>query len=178
MRSTIWLYAATAYAVMCSTICLFAATAYAHALSSNDLPTPAGVASVWCPPGMAASEVDPPLVVSMADSSDFEAGSLGASIAHSNSDRPPELVHNSILKPGRFGLARNEPSGEFGSLAQGRSPALESFSLVEAKDSVWESSLPESRSLTNANGLSAEPLLEISYAGWHLPVSLYNSPPR
>jgi hypothetical protein len=52
----------------------------------------------------------------------------------------------------------------------------ESFlSLLQAKYAIWESSLADSRSLVDVNGVSVYPLLQINYAGWHLPVTLYIS---
>ena len=51
-------------------------------------------------------------------------------------------------------------------------------SLLQTKYVTWESSLADSRSLVDVNGVSVYPLLQINYAGWHLPVTLYISSRR
>jgi hypothetical protein len=71
---------------------------------------------------------------------------IGASIA-----RPSLLASSVSLPPGSF------PS------------------VMQAKYAIWQSSLADSRSLVNVNGMSVYPLLQIDYAGWHLPVTLYLS---
>ncbi|MEA2649241.1 MAG: hypothetical protein QOG61_1676 [Candidatus Binataceae bacterium] len=48
-------------------------------------------------------------------------------------------------------------------------------SLLQAGYAMWESSLADSRSLINVNGVSVYPLFQINYAGWHLPITLYIS---
>ena len=48
-------------------------------------------------------------------------------------------------------------------------------SLLQAKYAIWESTAADSRSLVDANGVSVDPLLQINYASWHLPVPLYLS---
>jgi hypothetical protein len=52
------------------------------------------------------------------------------------------------------------------------------LSLLQTKYENWETSLADSRSLTHVNGVSVYPLYEISYAGRHLPVTLYIPPLR
>ena len=61
-------------------------------------------------------------------------------------------------------------------LADQVSPSSRPFlSLLQANYIMSESSLADSRSLVSVNGVSVYPLLQISYAGWHLPVTLYIS---
>jgi hypothetical protein len=50
------------------------------------------------------------------------------------------------------------------------------FSEVEAKYQRWESSLADSRSLTNVNSASIYPLAQIDSGNWHLPITLGTSP--
>jgi hypothetical protein len=51
----------------------------------------------------------------------------------------------------------------------------ESFlSFVQTEYLLRESRLGDSQSLTSVSAISAYPLLQINYAGWNLPVTLYN----
>jgi hypothetical protein len=54
-------------------------------------------------------------------------------------------------------------------------PPASFLGLLQAKYTMWESSLADSGSLTNVNGVSVYPLLQINYEGWRLPVTLYIS---
>jgi hypothetical protein len=47
-----------------------------------------------------------------------------------------------------------------------------SFAFLQSPYSTWESSLANSRSLTEVNGASVHPLLRVNRAGWQLPVTL------
>jgi hypothetical protein len=57
-------------------------------------------------------------------------------------------------------------------------PFGSSVSPSQTNYTMWESELANSRSRVTVDGVSVYPLLQISYAGWHLPVTLYMQPLR
>jgi hypothetical protein len=52
------------------------------------------------------------------------------------------------------------------------------FSFFNAKYTAWETGLSDFRSLTDVNGTLTYPLIEINYAHWRLPITLYLPPLR
>jgi hypothetical protein len=68
---------------------------------------------------------------------------------------------------------------EVGSAAVEALQSPQSFSgLLRARYLMWESSLAANRDLMNIDGALAYPLVQISYANWRLPISLYEPPLR
>ncbi|MGH7837928.1 MAG: hypothetical protein ACREQC_08905 [Candidatus Binataceae bacterium] len=100
--------------------------------------------------------------------------SLRTSIVEPTSYRLSEPANGSMA-PG-LGLAPDAAGIAPGLLADGDPLAPTSFSSrLASKYLQWEANLADSRSLVNVNGVSVYPLVEINYAGWRLPISLYIS---
>jgi hypothetical protein len=57
-------------------------------------------------------------------------------------------------------------------------PATTFLGLVETKYAGWESSLSDTRTLTNVNGMSVYPIFQANYGSSFVPVTLYISPLR
>ena len=143
-----WRRGILAILVLCSTVSLVAVTA-----NAGELPASTSKAAIlpsgWWSPVTAESATTPQPPIRIAELAHFEASSgltLGARVA-----KPSLLADPALL-----------PAGSY-------------LSFLQAKYVMWESSLADSRSLINVNGVSVYPLLQINYAGWHLPVTLYIS---
>ena len=54
-------------------------------------------------------------------------------------------------------------------------PATTFLGLGETKYASWESSLSDTRTLTNVNGMSVYPIFQANYASSYVPVTLYIS---
>jgi len=165
---------------LCLAVGFISATAQAqelfiHAPAQSAATTPDG----WWSPETASFAAAPHLLLSMADVGHFQgSGSLRTSTAQSSNYRVTFPMNYSIVNLGDFGLAPEARAAESRSLAYGDLlPPDSLFSLVQSKYTLWESSLADSRSLTNVNGVSVYPLVEVTYADWHLPIILY-VPPR
>jgi hypothetical protein len=134
----------------------------------------AGPASGWWSPAKAESASAPQLQISMAELTHFKASDSFRTF-------PPERTNYRVTEPmdGQIaslqyvgaGVARPSLLADLVSLP----PAP---SLLQARYATWESSLADSRSPVDVRGVSVYPLLQINYAGWHLPVALYMSPLR
>jgi hypothetical protein len=130
-------------------------------------------ASGWWSPAKAESAPEPHLAISMAELTHFEAsGSFQTFPAQRTTYRVTEPMDAQIASLQYIGVGVAKPSllADRGSL-----PTGSFLSLLQAKYAAWESSLADSRSLVDVNGVSVYPLLQINYAGWHLPVALYLS---
>jgi hypothetical protein len=78
-----------------------------------------------------------------------------------------------------FELAPRRLMPQVSTLAQGQLLSAGSFlPLPSGKYATWEAGLSDSRTLTNVNGILVYPLIEIDYAQWHLPITLYVPPLR
>src|SRR6202011_4173335 len=165
--------------VLCSAVSLVAAIANAQELELVALTSNAArPASGWWSPAGAESATAPRLPISMAELTPFDAsGSFRTLSAPRTPYRVNESMDGSIAGLQYFGLTLRARIGAPSLLGGDRVllPPGSSLSLLRAKYAIWESSLADSRSLTNANGVSVHPLLQINYAGWHLPVTLYIS---
>jgi hypothetical protein len=163
--------------VLCVTIWCVAAPAQAQELFSPNLsPAATGIMSGrWLyetPPAATA----PSLRVSMVDPQFRPSHSLHASTGGS---RPTEPTIDPKVSLGSFGLAPEAQRASSGSFAYDDSIRQESFlSFVQTKYLLRESSLANPQSLTSVNAISTQPLLQINYAGWNLPVTLFNPPSR
>jgi hypothetical protein len=115
----------------------------------------------------------PHLVLSMA-----EVGSTGSELSKTQSSHNPFSTGTAYsIDPGNFALAAT-PTDFIPLAYQELRPSDSLLSLVQTKYLTWESSLEDSRPITYVNGVSVYSLLQVSYEGSHLPVSLYVSPLR
>jgi hypothetical protein len=158
--------------VLCSTLSLAAAIANAQEVPASTSNV-AGFASGWWSPAKEQSPAASQLLVSMAELTHYDG-----SYSFRTSRFRPTTYRVSEPMNGRIGLALRARVAEPSLLADRVSPPSRSFSLVQDNYTMWESSLADSRSLINVNGVPVYALLQISYAGWHLPVTLYISSPR
>lgn len=120
----------------------------------------------------------PHLVISMAEPDHFGISEAPQrSSAQPNEHQPYERVGDSIVYSGRFALAHEVLETTYHSPINSRPLNPESIlSVVEAKYMRWESSLADSRSLTNVNGALVYPLVQINSGDWHLPITLNTAP--
>jgi hypothetical protein len=123
------------------------------------------------------SSTAPQLLISMAELTHFEASySFRASSFRSTTHRVGEPIDSRIASLQYFGLKLRARTAEPSLVADRVSPLSGSFlSLWQAKYTMWESSLEDSRPLVDVNRMSVYPFLQINYTGWHLPVTLYVS---
>jgi len=162
--------------VLCSIVWLVAAIASAQDLPASS-PDAAKRASGWWSPESATA---PLLLVSLAELTHFEASdSIRASAGQPTTYRLTEPTDGSILSLSDFGSTLGARVAESRLLADPVSlPPASFLSLLQTRYAVWESSLADSRSLTNVNGVSVYPVFQVNYGGWHLPVILYIPPLR
>jgi hypothetical protein len=164
--------------VLYLTISLTAADAHTQEQPAST-PNATGVASGWWSPEAAKSATALRPMVSIAELTHFEASDLLRS-------SPAEPIGH-LTEPPDGSIAGLPNSGltlDTSLLKQALWPdpvALSPRSFLtrlQTKYTVWESSLADSRSLTNVNGVFVYPLLQINYASGYLPVTLYISPLR
>jgi hypothetical protein len=131
---------------------------------------------LW-PTETAESAAAPHLLLSKADLNHFQTSdSLQTSTAHSSRYRLTDLTDNPSVSSGSFALA---PEAKSGAPANNNSLDPESLlSVMETKYMRWESSLANSRSLINVNGVSVYPLAKLDFGDWHLPITLNPAPTR
>jgi len=158
--------------VLCLAVSLVAAISNEKELPAAT-PNAARPASGWWSPAKAESAPEPQLAISMAELTHFEASdSFRTFRAQRTTYSVTEPMDGQIASLQYIGVGVAKPS----LLADRVSLPPESFlTLLQAKYAIWESSLADSRSLVDVNGVSVYPLLQINYAGWHLPVTLYIS---
>jgi hypothetical protein len=174
-----WRRCILAILVLCSTVLLGTATANARELpasASNAAIPPSGS---WSPV-TAESATAPRLPIRIAELAAFEAfGSYRTSPAQLTTYRLTESMDD---RGDRLQYSGSTPGARVAKpslLADPASLPPESLlSFLQARYTMWESSMADSRSLINVNGVSVYPLFQINYAGWHLPVTLYISSPR
>ena len=157
---------------LCAAVSLVAALANAQELAASTS-NATGPASGWWSPVRAESATAPQLQISMAELIPFKASdSFRTFPAQRTTYRANEPMDGQIASLQYIGARDAGPS----LLADLGSPPSGSFlSLLQANYAIWESSLADSRSLVDVNGVSVYPLLRINFAGWHLPVTLYLS---
>ncbi len=158
--------------VLCAAVSSVAAIANAQELAASTS-NAAGTASGWWSPVRAESATAPQLQISMAELIPFKASDSFRTF-------PPQRTNYRVTEPmdGQIaslqyiaaGVAKPSLLADRVSLPPGSFP-----SLLQAKYALWESSLADSRSLVDVNRASVYPLLQINYAGGHLPVTLYLS---
>ena len=164
--------------VLCVTLSLVAANAHAQEHPAAT-PNAARVASGWWSPDTAGSATAPRLMVSMAELTHFETSDSIRTSPPQPTGYLTEPTDGSITDLQNIGSTLNARVAEQALLADPVSlPPRSLLSLLQTRYAVWQSSLADSRSLTNVNGVSVYPLLQVNYAGWNLPVTLYISPLR
>src|SRR5208337_1682921 len=136
-------------------------------------------ASGWWSPARAESATAPQLLIGMGEFTRFEAsGLLGMSPAQplNHLTEPSDAAITDLPD---LGSTLNANVAEQAAWAEPASlPARSFLSLLQTRYAAWESSLADSRSLTNVHGVSVYPAFEMNYGNWHLPVTLYISPIR
>jgi hypothetical protein len=153
--------------VLCSAVSLVAALANAQELAASTS-NAARPASGWWSPVRAESATAPPLLISKAELTHF--GPFRPAPAQPTTDRVTKPTDGQLASLQYSGARVAKPSllADHVSLP----PAL---TLPQAKYAIWGPSLADSRPLMNVSGVSVYPLLQINYAGWRLPVTLYIS---
>jgi hypothetical protein len=160
--------------VVCSVLCLHAAKVQAQDLFSLDLaPVLTKTTSAVLPPDTAKSATAPYLL-SMAELNRF---SLSNSL-QTSTDLARPVEANSYMNLRTFSLLSDPRGASFSSINHDSQHPDSFFSFAESKYARWESSLASSRSLTSVNGVPVYPLVQINYAGWHLPIILGNDTSR
>jgi hypothetical protein len=103
--------------------------------------------------------------------------SLQSSVGRPNGHHTTERMDFSGFYSGGFTLALAVLDAKYGPPATDRALNAEPvLSEVEAKYQSWESSLADSRSLTNVNGVFVYPLAQIDCGNRHLPITLGTVP--
>jgi hypothetical protein len=127
----------------------------------------------------AESAPTPSLQLSMTEPRDFRIpDSLPSSVARPNGHHTTERMDFSGFYSGNFSLALAVLDAKYGPPASNYALDAEPvLSEVEAKYQRWESSLADSRSLTNVNSEPVYPLAQIDSGNWHLPITLGEAPP-
>jgi hypothetical protein len=162
--------------ILCSTVLLLAAIANAQELPASTS-NAAGLARGWWSPVGVESAQSPQLLISMAELTHFDASdSFRTSQAQPTTYRVTESIDNWIAGLHDCGLGPCARVANPSLLADRVSlPPASFLSLLQAKYTTGESSLEDSRFLTDVNGVFVYPLLQINYEGWRLPVTLYIS---
>jgi hypothetical protein len=158
--------------IICISVWLTATSAHAQQFSIDDFAPVATTTAtgLWCPKQTGSTSVAPHLELSMAKLTRFE-------VAEPLRPSTIEPNNHTMANNGGFELGVGPQGGKSISLAEDELLPPRSFlSIPTVKYSTWESSLADTRSLTNANGLLVYPLLQIDYAQSHLPISLYIPP--
>jgi hypothetical protein len=124
-------------------------------------------------PGAQAVASQQPVPERGAEASD----SLQSPVARPNGHQTTERMGFSGFYSGNFSLALAVLDSKYGpptsNDALNAEPVL---SEVESKYQGWESSLADSRCLTNVNGVSVYPLAQIDGGNWELPITLGTAP--
>jgi hypothetical protein len=162
--------------VLCAAVSLAAAIANAQELAAatSNAERPA---SGWWSPARAKSATAPQLLISRAELTPFAASDRFRPFpARPTTYRVSEPIDGRVASLQNSGSTLRARVARPSLLADRLSPPPgSSLSLLQAKYAIWESSLADSRSPIDVNGVSVYPLLQINYAGWHLPVTLYIS---
>jgi hypothetical protein len=124
------------------------------------------------------SVATPSLQLSMAEAIHFRiSDSLQSSVARPNGHHKTERTDFSGFYSGNFTLALAVLDAKYGPPASNYALNAEPvLSEVEAKYQRWESSLADSRSPANVDGVSVYPLAQIDSGTWHLPITLGTGP--
>jgi len=153
--------------------------------SSQELPNDASTAGVagipngWWSSKPEQAPLAPKLVISMTEPADFNSShSLRALPAQMSSDQPPPSRPTTVTSLSNFSLTDVTLAAPRLLADSVPLPAPDSFAFLQSKSPSWQSLLADSHSLNDANGTSVHPLVQVNYAGWQLPVTLYTAPLR
>ena len=172
LSSEVWRRYLLSILILCAVILLVAAIANAQELAAS-ASNIAGPASGWWSPAGAESATAPQLQISMAELIPFKAfDSFRTFPGQRTTYRVTESMDGQIASLQYIGARVVKPSLLADRVSQTPRPLL---SLQQAKYAIWESDAADSRSLINFRGVSVYPFLQINYASWHLPVTLYIS---
>jgi hypothetical protein len=141
------------------------------------MPSPTGITSGrWALETPATAMAPAPSIQISTLNSQFRPSGFSQTLAADpRRNHPTEKANSSTADLGRSGLATETQQTKFGSFAYDDSMHQESFlSFVQTEYLLRESRLGDSQSLTSVSAISAYPLMQINYAGWNLPVTLYN----
>ena len=179
-QSYLMLFHCVRIGLLCVGICLIAITAHAQQDAIGSMaPTATSAAGGWWSWNHSRSmlvipqlNLDTAKFISLAVPGSPPVLSTHESIypgvEYGNGWRPRHEGFKSLPDVGRHdaGPVEREPvSGSF-------------FSFLNAKYTAWEAGLSDTRSLTDVNGALIYPLIEIHYAHWRLPLTLYVPPLR
>ncbi|MBV8452531.1 MAG: hypothetical protein JOZ29_09700 [Deltaproteobacteria bacterium] len=168
-------------AILCIGVCLIAIPAQSQ---QNAGGTPASIATTisegWWPSDRFQTALAiPRLEVGVANLTRFETPQLPPSSAAKGGIYPSNEYVNELSGQVDSELTRDIRQSDISALAEGGSLVAGSFfSVLSSQYEAWESSLSDSRSLTNVNGALVYPLIEITYTHWRMPISLYIPPLR
>jgi hypothetical protein len=159
--------------IICVSAWLTTTSAHAQQLTIEDFaPVATKTAGWWSPVQTGSTLVVPHLELNMAKLTRFEVVKRLRS-----STIEPNIY--AVANTGGFELEVGPQGGKSMSLAgEELLPARSLLSILTVNYARWESSLADTHSLTNANGLLVYPLLQIDYAQLHMPISLYIPPLR
>lgn len=162
---------------LCSTLCLSPVIVNAQAVPANGFGRPPQMTAFrWWSPAVTEAAA-PRLVANTTDLTNFYAyGST--SRASINGSREAGPMSTAILHPGRFWLTPTTQSAEHAFLQGDSLPHASYLSLLEVRYQAWESSLAENRTLTDVNGVSLYPLVQIEYGNRSFPIALSIAPLR
>jgi hypothetical protein len=170
-----------ALVVLCAITFCVAATAQAQELRTPSLaPAATGItAGPWSieTPKMAPA---PQLQVSMVDPQWRPSDSYQPPTVAPGSYHPGEPADNPNAKLGGLGLSPVKQKAKLGFMLPDDSLTPESFfPLVQQSRTIpWQTISADSQPLSNLDGDAVHPLMQINYAGWHLPITLGNSSAR
>lgn len=163
---------------LCLSVSFVAVIANAQDLtaSASNAATPA---SGWWSPARADSATAPQLLIGIGELARFDASDLLRPTPASSTSYLSGPTDASIVDLPDLGSTLNANVAQQAAWTEPASlPARSLLSLVQTMYAAWESSLTDSRSLTNVHGVSVYPLFEIDYGNRYLPVTLYISPLR
>jgi len=167
--------------LLCATVCLLASVAQAQQLSTGDFSASSTATENGClspqrnePKGMIARPQGSSGQQIRSSDTKLMPSKSAAACYRSISQADNPIGNQSGWKL-RFEPERVNP----GSMPEGSLLFPESFlSLLQSKHMAWESRLEDSGPRANLRGRLVYPLLQVNYAGWHLPVALYIPPLR
>jgi hypothetical protein len=157
-----------------------ASTAHAQQLSGSDFSTySAGAGNGWWSPSPSKSSLIIPHLLSTNDQTLLPNVTLLQATPELSHYRAISLLDNSIEKQSDSQLTLETSRVNPSSVVEGELLVPESFlSVLHSKYAAWESTLDDSEPRTSVHGLLVNPLLQVNYAGFQLPVSMYIPPLR
>jgi hypothetical protein len=166
--------------LMCTVVCLPAIKAHAQQLSAGDFSASRDIGNTWWSP----RQIEPGGVmqrirISIGDQIRLSNTKLSLPISEAaiyrSISQPDNPIGNKSISNSRSETQR-VPAG---SVMEGKMLFPESLlSVLQSRYVSWESALEDSEPRTNVNGRMVYPLLQVRYAGWHLPITLYIPPLR